>query len=486
MQQAKLDIDPKSITTEMLAALLLNIFRPETEIINQATAILKKYFELPECVTPLMKHMTSHPDLRVRLLACICVKKKIATHWAVQTPETKKGIKDALMLAYVSEQASKVRENISYAIGSLAALLVPNNEWPELFGLIMARCQSANVAEVEQGVGLLLAICESMGNGIESFLSSIVDVLQRLLAVPQPTIQKLVVKTINTITMANISAESFTKVAVLIPPMMTIVMNLQSDDSLLQEVFDNLSELVDYPKLLVPHLGLLISAGLALGSSAKHSCELRKMALMFVQTAVDTKAKIIKKDKPLLMKILETAFTIAKESEEGYEEDEETPVDAALDLLEQYALKIPNTLIYPLLMQGCETFLKSPEPASRRAALLIIGTVSKGVEDSIKNDMDSVVDVVLQCINDPNIAVQEACVIALCYFSDNLVPDIIDQHAKILPHLLDAVNSKTEKVRNRVFYALETFCEGLEEKEIIPYLKPFLQSLLGYLDNSPM
>ncbi len=207
---------------------------------------------------------------------------------------------------------------------------------------------------------------------------------------------------------------------------------------------------------------------------------------MFIQEIVQTKAKILKKDKALLLKVLEAAFTISRESEEGYEEDEDTPVDAALDLLEQYALKIPNTVIYPLLMQGCEAFLKSGDPASRRAALLIIGTVSKGVEDSIKNDLDSVLDVVLGCISDPNIAVQEACIIALCYFADNLSPEVIEKHSKILPHLLEAVNSKTEKVRTRVFYALETFCQELSEKEIIPYLKPLLESLITYLGSPNM
>ena len=175
-------------------------------------------------------------------------------------------------------------------------------------------------------------------------------------------------------------------------------------------------------KIFVPHLPILINPGLTIAGNKENKNGLRKVAMIFIQCAVSTKSKIIRKNNDMLVKILETAFTVSKEAAIDYEEDEETVPDAAIDLLEQYSAKIPNKIIYPILMQGCEAFLKSPEPLARRAALLILGSTSKGVEDSIKKNLESVLNVVLQFSADPSVEVQEACIITLCYFADNLMP----------------------------------------------------------------
>lgn len=484
MQQANIDVN--TITPEMLACLFLNIFRPETEIINQSTAILKKYLELPTCIPTVMKHMATHTDLRVRLLACICLKKKLPQHWDKQAPALQNDIKRILLVNYTAEVAPKVKENIAYLIGSLSVLLTPNNSWPELFPFVFSKCNSENLKEKEDGMQLLLAVCECLGNLIAIYLPGVVEILGKLFESQHSSLQLLGIKTFNCITTANITVESLNLLSPLVVSMMEVVMHIQNDESIIHEVFDNFSELVDIQKFLVPHLEMLLTSAMAIGINKSFSSELRNVVLAFVQSAVATKGKVIKKNKELLMKILQGAFEISSENEDKYEEDEDTPVDAALDLLEQYAIKIPNTLIYPLLMSGCESFLKSPDPGKRRAALLIIGTVSKGVEDPIKNNLEAVVNVVLQSFSDPEQKVQEAAVIAFCYFADNLSPEIVDQHAKILPKLLEAVHSKTENVRTRVFYAIETFCENLSEKEIVPYIQPLLQSLISYLDAPQM
>jgi len=479
-------VDVKTITPEMLASLLLNILRPETEIIKQATTILKQYFKLPSSIGPLLKHMTSHTDGNVRLLASICLKKKLATHYSTFDPDTKNTIKTMLLTSYLQETIYKVKENIAYAISSLAAILVPNKEWPEIFEFIMAKCKSGVQSDIEHGALLLCALCEGLGNTIESYITPISELLTKLISVNHPPVQILAIKTINTITMENLTQAAFSKLSGLVSQMVKVAMEIQSNESLLQEVFDNLTELVDLPKFLNGQLSSLINSALTVAVNPNYNSDLRNVAIMFVQECSFSKAKILKKDKAVIMKILEASFTIAKEHQAGPEDDEETPADAILDLLEQYAFKIPNNLIYPLLMQGCEAYLKSNDPPSKKAALLILGNVSKGVEEPLKKNLEAVLNVVLQCISDPNQEVQEACIFTLCYFADNLTPDIMKYHSKILPPLLEAIKSKTEKVRSHVFYAIGTFSQDLQEKEIVVYLKSLLESLIVFLDSPKM
>jgi hypothetical protein len=484
MQQTNINVN--AITPEMLACLLLNICQPDTQIISQSTAILKKYFELPTSIIPLMKHLTTHQDLRVRLLSCICLKKRLIQHWETQDPTIQNEIKVALLLAYNNETAPKVKENIAYLIGLIFVLMAASNLWPELISLVQEKCNSEKMLEKEAGMMLMLAISEGLGNLIEKYLAPFVEIIKQQLIVPNPAVQIFAVKTINCITKSNITNEALNKIGPLIMTMVNVVLNLPDNEGILQEVFDNLTDLIDLPKFLNSQLNPLLTAACSVAGNKKMSLDLRKVAFTFIQSAVDTKAKMIKKSKDILVKILQMSFEVATESEEGYDDDEETSVDSALDMLEQYALKIPNTIIYPLIMSGCESYLKSNEASKRKAALLIIGTVSKGVEDYIKNNLESVLSVVLQCFSDPDQEVQEATVIALCYFADNLSPEIVEHHSKILPKLLEAVQSKSEKVRTRVFYAIQTFCENLSEKEIIPYMPPLLQSLVGYFDSPNM
>eukprot|EP01022_Parablepharisma_sp_SALTPOND_P026337 TRINITY_DN628_c0_g1_i1.p1 TRINITY_DN628_c0_g1~~TRINITY_DN628_c0_g1_i1.p1 ORF type:complete len:1088 (+),score=135.90 TRINITY_DN628_c0_g1_i1:26182-29445(+) len=479
----KVNIDPKTITPEMLAELLLNIFRTETEIINQSTAVLKKYFELPDCIKPLLVHATSHPDQRVRLLSCICLKKRLPQHWVAQPAALQHEIKSILLAHYVNEPVAKVKENFAYVISALATILIPNNEWPELFNFVSTNCQATDLQRKELGTLLLFAVSEALGNSMESYLGAIIGILTHLISMPHQSIQKLAIKTLNCLLSSNISSDSFGKLESLIPSMIKTVLELQDNEALLQEVFENLIELVDIPKILQSQLSFLINAALTIGKNKDNSVELRKIALCFIESAAQSKGKFLKKDRPTLLAVLQVGFEVASEDEEEYDKEEETPIDAALDMIEQFAIKVPNTTIFPLIIKGCEELLKSTDPLKRRAGLLVLGTVSKGVRDPMTENIEEILMTVLQCMSDPSSMVQEAGVLALCYFSENLSPEIVDYHSKILPVLLQAFSSKTEKTRNKLFYAIEMFCSNLNEQEIQPYLHPLLECLVSYLET---
>jgi len=479
-------VDPNSITPEMLGTLLQNIFCPNTEIIKKATEILKQYFKLPICINPLLSYATTCSDTRLRLLACISLRKRIKVHWEAQDASFKATIKTTLLNTFIAESDTKIKENLAYLIGTLGSLLVPNNEWPELFGFIVSKCQSANAGDVEQAMLLLYAICEKLGSALENYLSSILEILNKLIHVENINIQILAIKTIEEIMLSNITVGSLSKVVELIPQMLQTMVNLESNSSFLHELFDKLVELLDVQGVLIPHLPLLLNKALAISANPNNSNDLRIVTLTFVQMAIESNSKTIRKDKDLIVKILETAFTVCKEDEEKFDEDDETPTDAALDLIEQYAFKFQNKVIYPLIISGCETFLKSSDPLARRAALLILGTASKGIESVLKKNLESVLNVLLQCSGDADIRVQEACIMAISFLVDNLSFNTFKYHSKIIPLLTTEMENKPEKVRTRAFYALQAFCGNLNQKEILPYLKLLLHSLLTYLNDQKM
>jgi len=476
-------LDVKTITSEILAELLQNILKTDSSIVNQSTVILKKYFELPTCITHLLMHVTSNSNPNVRLLSCICLRKRLPQHWVAQPISLQSEIKSALLACYVNEPVGKVKENIAYVISSLSTILVPNNEWPELFNFIGTKCKSSVIIEKELGALLLFAVSEAIGNGMEPYLNGLIGILNDLILVPNQSIQKLAVKTLNCLISSNISSSCFAKLEGLIPIMLKPILEKMDDnEQLLQEIFENIIELIDIPKILTSQLSYLINAALCIAKNPEISTDLRKIVLCFIESAVQSKKTQFKKDKSLLQQILKSGYEIVCQSEEDYEKDEENPTDAALDMLDKIATCLPNTIIFPLIIRMCEDHMKSTEPLKRRAGLLILGTVSKGIRDPMTENIEEILTPVLMSMEDPSLLVQEAGVLALSYFSLNLSPEIVEYYQRILPVLLKAFSSKVEKIRNKCFYAIEMFCENLNDQEIQPYLHQLLECLVNYLD----
>jgi len=473
------DIDPSTITPEMLGTLLLNIFCPKTEVIKESTKILKKYFELHSCLGPLLSYATASTDDRIRLLACICLRKKLVNHWIVQDTSFKSTMKEVLLKAFVSETVPKVRENISYVIGVLAFLLIPNNEWPELFTIILSKCQNPDPNELQQGMLLLYAVCDCLDKDLEPLINSTVELLSKLINAKGCLI--LIVKTVNAMMKSGISEESLTKVATLLPELVKVAISSPNNDSLLHDIFDSLSDLVVTPKVLTPYLPMLIEVAISIAENKDDSKELRTVVLMFVDSVIDSKPKIVKEDKSILVRILNVGFEVAKE-EKG-DDNEDSPASAAIDLIERCALKIANKIVYPMIIERCENFMKSTEPQARSAALIILGASSKGIETPLKKNLESIIDVILQYVKDPSMEVQEACLITLCYFADYISSSFVKYHSKVLPSLLSEIENKPDKLKARILIALEIFCKNLEKEEIVQYLKPLLQLLVLYLNN---
>ena len=169
-----------------------------------------------------------------------------------------------ILFLYCNKVFYKVKENLSYVIGVLSSILIPNNEWPEIFAFVMNKCQSTDGNEVEQGMILLSAICDSLGSALEPFIAPIMEILSKLIVVQHIHIQTLVVKTINSIMISNITTDSLIKFSALVPQMIQTVLMLPSNESLLHNVFDTLSDLIDLAKILVPHLPILINTALTI------------------------------------------------------------------------------------------------------------------------------------------------------------------------------------------------------------------------------
>jgi hypothetical protein len=66
-----------AITPEDLSRILAQLFQPNTDIIKQATALLKDYFKRLRALENLLILMSTSPEQNIRQVSCIYLRKII-------------------------------------------------------------------------------------------------------------------------------------------------------------------------------------------------------------------------------------------------------------------------------------------------------------------------------------------------------------------------------------------------------------------------
>lgn len=273
---------------------------------------------------------------------------------------------------------------------------------------------------------------------------------------------------------------------------------VQDPDHFLK-AFDILESMADYtPKLLNTNIKLLIDFCLEVSNNTQLDEIVRVRAVSFIGWLVRIKKKAILKNN-LVEPIIHVVFNLmATEPETEDDDDDEeyyledsSPKTTAMQTMDQLALHIPPEKLIPPLLAMLDPALKSENPLHKKAAYLCVAVIAEGCSESICNKyLRPLLDCVKIGITEPNPVVRNAAFFALGQFSEFLQPEISKFADEILPILftylqglcLEIRNGKTEpKHIDRLFYALETFCENLEDA-IVPYLPALLERLFETLN----
>jgi hypothetical protein len=141
-------------------------------------------------------------------------------------------------------------------------------------------------------------------------------------------------------------------------------------------------------------------------------------------------------------------------------------------------------------MQLVEPASRSLNPYDRKAALVTLAVLAEGCQDFIRNRyLKAFLQGICQSLSDGERVVRNAGMFALGQFSIHLQPDISNFSADILPLLFDCLAKSTAMAQDdqlgltKTYYALEMFCENLEDK-LLPYLPELMSRLFAVLETS--
>lgn len=262
------------------------------------------------------------------------------------------------------------------------------------------------------------------------------------------------------------------------------------------KVFETFNEFVEIKKVLGPHLEILIDAALKISSTSSYSLNLREITLLFLELVAENYGKVIVKrlGADVVDKIVYTGFVIASESEEDYEEEQETPHTLSLYMIYNYSCEISKKVIYPTLLKYIQQFGTSQNDLQRKAAIKVLGYIcdSDSCLDNIKNDIDEITNFIVQKLQDPSFKVREASAETVGKFSEYVVPDFLDKHEQVVPCLLQVLremsvstvqhNSNQDLTTQKGLFALHEFTSNLQD-DVKVYLNDLIITLVTFIQS---
>uniref|UniRef100_A0A2L2Y6J1 Importin-4 n=1 Tax=Parasteatoda tepidariorum TaxID=114398 RepID=A0A2L2Y6J1_PARTP len=455
-------------------------------------------FKDPTINISLCQCVTQSQDPQVRRYASLLLRRRVlkSKHWKRVPPDVKQGMKATILEAYIKDTDKTVRNALAELIAAIAKHDLPTNQWPELMALLSQSIRSNNNVDREVGLYSLSVITKALGDKLKPHFKSLLNLFQSTLVdmssidIPYYTIKCL------THMVCSIGTEELNIFQALIPNIINIIKALAPIDQAKAceslEIFDELLE--SEVAVLQPHLKGLVELCLMIASTDKFDADLRIKAVHIISYLIKLKKKSIIKQR-LAQPMLEVLFPLMCQPCPGdtddvdYEELEISLPSAAGQALDIMALHLPPTKLMPLIMQYIKPAFGHPNPHHRKAAFLALSVIAEGCSEYIREKyLPSFLPIIEQGVKDPDSCVCNSALYAIGQYAEYLQPDISKFAPQILPVLFEFLQQTCVLLQQghkkppslvRTFYAVERFCENLED--IKPYLPNLMHCLTTFL-----
>ncbi|XP_076355100.1 importin-4-like isoform X1 [Tachypleus tridentatus] len=500
---------------ETLESILARLLIPDNAVLAQATLELREFFKDPNVVASMCQVLSNSENPQVRQYASVLLRRKLAKgrQWMKLSAATQHGVKQTVIQVIIKETEKPCQNALAQLIATIAKYELVKNSWPELFQFLDHYTSSNDMIKKEMALITLNAIAGSAGEHLKPHLKSLLTMLKKNLAF-QRNIEVLENETIPfysikilTSLVSYVGSDEMKQIQYMIPAVLAVInyLVLHKEDLACEamEIFDELVE--SEVAVIVPHIKNLLEVFIRIAKDQKLGDRVRVKAMSLISWVIRLKKKVIIKLK-LVSSILSVLFSVMcehsendnkdeEDSDDEDEKDEDVPSSFAAQVIDIMALHLPPEKLLPPLIAEIDYSLNSckNDPYRRKAAYLAIAVIAEGCAESIRNKyLQKFLHLIGQGITDSDQIVKNAALFALGQFSEHLQPDISKFASDLLPLLFNFLSQLSQQLQHggkdptslsKIFYALESFCENLEEG-LVPYLPQLMTHLLTFLTTS--
>ncbi|XP_037085463.1 importin-4-like [Pollicipes pollicipes] len=486
------------MTMENMEGVLSRLLVADNNVIQQATEELKRLLQAPGAVEQLCAVLGRSSSPQVRQYAAVILRKRLAKarQWAKLGQQFQDSLKQEILRVLAAERERFIKNSIAQLVGTVAKHELPGNKWPTLLEFLSQTMLSENLPDKELGIYTLSIISQSCAEQLRPHIGTLLSLFAALLGTQSPAVHFYVIQAMTNLTPV-LGTDELAGFQSLLPAVLTSIGGLaRADEEQAAEALDLVDALVDQEvALLLPHVPAVVELCLRLAADTELGEPLRCKALHCVDWLTRLKKKVITKHKlvePILAVVVPILCTRTDEEEEENELSEESNsvVTASTRLIDSLAINLPPEKLLTPLLQHVQQLLTSNDEYQRKAAFLALAMTAEGCSERVRTKhLAAWLQHVCQGIQHPSTVVRNAALFTLGQFAEHLQPDISKYAAELMPVLYSYLASITATLQSaekdppgcdRMFYALETFCETLGE-EVLPYLPPLMQHLLQLL-----
>lgn len=458
--------------------------------------------------------MVSSKEPQIRQYSAVLLRKRLGKlrNWQLVPPEQQEIIKQGMLNSILNEQEKAVRSAIAQFVGVLVKHEFGKKDtWmTSVLKFIFDHCSSTDAQQSELGSSIFSILTDIAPDHFIPHIESICEMFSAALMATEASGNMVTPVIFNILEgmshlvpfiLGHMTAEQTYQKS--IPYVVKALQGfaVQQPEQFVK-AFDILESMADYtPKLLTSNIKLLIDFCLELAHNAQVDDAVRVRAVSYIGWLVRLKKKIILKQK-MVEPIVQVVFSLmatAGDDDDDEDDDEEyfvgsdesSPRTTATQTMDLLALHVPPEKLLPPLLALIENALKGTDPLGKKAAYLSMAVVAEGCSETICSKyLSQLLDCIKVGIVDQNSVVRNAALFALGQFSEHLQPDISKFANEVLPILFEFLHQLCGQLRaggaepkhiDRMFYALETYTENLEDA-IVPHLPVLMERLFEALN----
>lgn len=466
---------------------------PDTSTVKAATEALQtRFLKNTKVVPALFEIIATSPDLAVRQLAAVELRKKLSkssASWSKQPVEIRTGIKTKLLEIAALESAAAMRNSLACVINEIACKELPHNMWPELLPWMFESAESPNAVQRQTAMLVLFYVLETFVDSeeLKSHLPRIMALFAK--GIQDPESLEVRVTTVRALSKVaeNIDSDDQADLAALQSalPQMILVLQQCLDNTFSEgvrqilDVFENMC-MLEAP-ILSAHLSELVACFVQNSANRDHEEDLRLMCLNSLVWTIQYKRSRIQSTglaKPMIEKLMPVA---TEEDSDDVEED--TPSRLALRVIDQLATELPPNHVFPVLFEQVQAYANNPDAMHRKAAMMAFGVSVEGCSEYIRPHMNELLPFVEHGMKDESPVVRKASCITLGCLCEMLDDECAAKHAVFLPLIMELINAP--ETQRPACTALDALLEVMGD-DIAQYLPAIMERLTGLLETAPI
>nr|CAI5837652.1 unnamed protein product [Callosobruchus analis] len=478
-----------------------------SKTIQEGTKELKEAFKKPEAIPALCDVIVTSQNPQIRQSAAVLLRRKLGKkrQWSKINVDIRTRIKQGMLQALVNEQEKLVKNAIAQFIGIIGKHEFPDNTWPEVLQFIHTLTMSESTFDKELGMYTLSIMTEIAQSSYivhaDSFAVLFTNILNQSTDLKSNMLYYTVTTMKNLVPIIGGHQQMINVYHSLLPRVLEVInATAEEDEKRTCDMLEIIEELIEYAiTAIVSHITPIVEMCLRMASNSSLPKSVQIKAVSVVGWLIRSKGKVIQKNK-LVEPIIDVLILLMAQvpDDEGNEEyflgdpDQFTSITVATQTLDLIALHIPAEKVVPYILTKVEPAIQGGNIYAQKAAYLSLAVLAEGCSEKIRlKYLESFLKCVCQAIHNPNAVVRNAAFFALGQFAEHLQPEISKYASELLPVLFQClsqifkqmeIEKKDPPSLDRLFYALETFCENLDEG-LMPYLPTLMEHLFVALDH---